>query len=48
MLSDSQEVNEVEEIAIEGDDVEVTEEEPIEVEGELRLLHQSRNQRERC
>ena len=47
VLSDSQEVNEVEEIAIDGDDVEGREDEPIEVERDLRLLYQSRNQRER-
>ena len=46
VLSDSQEVNEVEEIAMEGDDVEVREDEPIEVERDLRLLVQG-SQRER-
>merc|ERR1719234_2261232 len=47
VLSDSQEVNEVEEIAIDGDDVEVREEEPVEVERDLRLQDQ-RSQRERA
>ena len=45
-LSDSQEVNEVEEIAIDGDDVEVREDEPVEAERDLRLQDQ-RSQRER-
>merc|ERR1719234_1321364 len=48
VLSDSQEVNEVEEIAIDGDDVEGREDEPIEGERELRFQYQSRNQRERA
>ena len=46
VLSDSQEVNEVEEIAIDGDDVEVREDEPVEAERDLRLQDQ-RSQRER-
>ena len=54
VLSDSQEVNEVEEIAM-GDDIEVREEEPVEVERDLRPIARDRdlriqvqrNQRER-